>query len=614
MNTEIDTKTISLFDPVELAGPSVEELTDRARVAIRQIFESNSPCILAYSGGKDSSVCANIALIEAAHCASTGLKPLVIVTTGSTLVENPEIEGHYRVELEKMCAFAKAKGFRLQAEVVEPSMLSTFQVKLLSGRGLPSYAGTSTDCTTDLKINAQRAARRRIFKELREAGMNEPVTLVGTRFDESEKRAIRMKARGDRADTPVRNKDLELVLCPVAHFSTDNIWEYIGNVTSGLWEGFSDMKEVMRIYAHSAGTSCAVVADTIYEGGRKNKRGGCGQRTGCWTCLQAEDRSLQNMVEFDPQYAYAKPLLKANAFLRNTRYDYSLRHWIGRTIRAGWIAIEPDTFHPKTIRMLTRAFLQMDHDERIRASYAREKPRFEILPLPMIVALDALQNLNGLARPFQIWADIRDIEERGIRYDLPDVDAVPPQPMPETRFLHVGSDWDEDFGRPVQGLRSSYLEALTEMSPCLPALRELPDGHWVWDMLTGKGFSVDFEAACDIEDYEKDSLLQRYDAWHSIPGGITAGYSYYVMLGVLDLDHSQVAFHDEVARRTAWKDMHGLTLDYSVDEVYGRAVRYSALPDEARNAWAHKATTNSSQTDFLSVLEESLDGLDAFVS
>lgn len=334
---------------------------------------------------------------------------------------------------------------------------------------------------------------------------------------------------------------------------------------------------------------------------------------GCWTCLQSEDKSLQNMVEFDPQYAYAKPLLKANAFLRNTRYDYSLRHWIGRTIRAGWIAIEPDTFHPKMIRMLTRAFLQMDHDERIRASYAREKPRFQILPLDFCIAIDALQSLNGIAKPFQIWADMRDIEN-GIRYDLPDVDPLPPQPMPETRFLHVGNDWDSDFGRPVQGLRSSYLEALTELSPCMPPLRELPDGHWVWDMMTGKGFSVDYEGACDIEDYEKESLLQKYDAWASIPGGITAGYHYYATIGVLNLDHSQIAFHDEVARRTAWKDMHGLTLDYSIEEVYGKAVRFSALPDDARKAWAHKATTDGSQTDFLSVLDESLDALAALAT
>lgn len=613
MKEEIDTRTISLFDPVELAGPSVEELTERARLAIRQVFEGHSPLIIAYSGGKDSSCVANIALIEAAHCAAMGLNPLVIATTGSTRVENPEIEAHYQVEMKKMRAYAKAKGFRFRGEIVEPSLLSSFQLKILTGRGLPSWAGTSTDCTVELKLNAQRAARKRLFRELRDAGMNEPVTVVGTRFDESEKRAIRMKARGDRADVPVRNKDDELVLCPVAHFSTEDVWEYIGNVASGLWEGFSDMKEVMRIYAHSAGTSCAVVADTIYEGGRKNKKGGCGTRTGCWVCQQSEDRSLQNMVDFDPQYAYAKPLLRANAFIRNARYNWSLRHWVGRTIREGWIAIEPDTFHPSMVRTLTRGFLQMDHDERIRASYAREKPRFEIMPIDMIIAVDAIQNLNGLARPFQIWADLRDIQN-GVRYDLPDLEPMAPQPMPETKFFQVGNDWDAAFGRPVQGLRSSYLEALTELSPCLPNLRELPDGHWVWDMMTGKGFSVDVEAAYDIEDYEKDMLLEKYDNWANIPGGITAGYMYYATIGVLNLDHSQIAFHDEVARRTAWKDMHGLTLDYSVEELYSNATRFADMPEAARKAWAHKATDSSAQTDFLSVLDESVDGLELLIN
>jgi DNA sulfur modification protein DndC len=609
MKEEFDTRTISMFDALELAGPSVEELTAKARLAIRQVFEGHSPLIVAYSGGKDSSCCANLALVEAAQCAAMGLKVLVIVTTGSTRVENPEIEAHYRVELLKMRAYAKAKGFRLRAEIVEPSLLMTFQLKILTGRGLPSYAGTSTDCTVDLKLQAQRAARKRIFRELREAGMNEAVTIVGTRFDESQKRAMKMKARGDRADVPVRNGDGELVLCPVAMWSTEDVWEYIGYVSSGVWEGFSDMKEVMRIYAHSAGTSCAVVADSIYEGGKKNMKGGCGTRTGCWTCLQSEDKSLQNMVDFDPMYAYAKPLLRANAFLRNTRYDWSKRHWVGRTIKEGWIAIEPDTFHPSVVRMLTRAFLQMDHDERVRASIARERPKFEIMPMDMIIAVDAIQNLNGLSRPFQIWADLRDIEN-GIRYDIPDVEPVPPQPMPETRFIHVGNDWDAAFGRPVQGLRSSYLEALSELSPCLPGLRELDDGHWVWDIMTGKGFSVDLEAAWDIEQFEKSNLLKKFDSWSGIPGGITAGYMYYSTIGVLNLDHSQVVFHDEVARRTAWKDKFGLTIDYSTEELYARASRFADMPEPARKAWAQKATDSSSQTDFLSVLDESVDAIE----
>lgn len=127
--------------------------------------------------------------------------------------------------------------------------------------------------------------------------------------------------------------------------------------------------------------------------------------------------------------------------------------------------MEPDTYHPDFLRTLRRAMIQIDFDERQRASMAGERPKFQLLPLEMLIAVDALQNLNGVARPFEVWSDLRDIEDLGIRYEVPEVELVPQQEMPETRFVYVGNDWDAAFGRPVQGLRSSYIEALTEMAP-----------------------------------------------------------------------------------------------------------------------------------------------------
>jgi len=99
-----------------------------------------------------------------------------------------------------------------------------------------------------------------------------------------------MKANGARAETPVRNKD-GLVLGLVSYwFRQDvcvrSIWASAVPVCAGIL----DFKETLRIYAHSAGTSCAVVAQSIYEG--KQKKGGCGARHGCFTCLKAEDKSL----------------------------------------------------------------------------------------------------------------------------------------------------------------------------------------------------------------------------------------------------------------------------------------------------------------------------------
>src|SRR3546814_18471333 len=85
-----------------------------------------------------------------------------------------------------MRKFAQKHQFKIQTAVVTPSLLSTWQIKILSGRGLPSYAGTNTDCTVDLKITPQRSYRNKLMAKF--DGNLEPVTLLGTRaVDESER-------------------------------------------------------------------------------------------------------------------------------------------------------------------------------------------------------------------------------------------------------------------------------------------------------------------------------------------------------------------------------------------------------------------------------------------
>ena len=44
-----------------------------------------------------------------------------------------------------------------------------------------------------------------------------------------------------------------------------------------------------------------MVAEAIEEGVKTKKKGGCTARTGCFICQQAEDKSLAQMVEFEPE-------------------------------------------------------------------------------------------------------------------------------------------------------------------------------------------------------------------------------------------------------------------------------------------------------------------------
>jgi len=626
--------TIPLFEVKELQVP-VEERVEKALGNIRKLFIASHPAVIAYSAGKDSSLVAAITLHAATEykamlerkmtykaigggavqgferalrswrnlkrsvplraAAGKLAEPFVIVTSSDTRIENPTIIEHLKNDFERIERFAKIHGIRCETHRVEPSLLSTWQVSVLSGRAVPSYAGMKADCSVSYKIKPQLSFRRARFRQLKEEKLGTPVTLLGTRFVESEKRALAMKLRQDRDDVPVLNKDGEYVLSPIAYLSTDDVWEALAYYGSGMWPSYSDFEETKRIYADAGGTSCAVVSDAIFEGS-KSKSGKCGARMGCFLCLQTEDKSLTTMVEYDKQYAFAKGLLKLNEFLRNIRYDWSRRNWVGRTIRAGFVAIGPDTFGPETIREISRYMLQLDFDEGVRAARAREKRKFEMMPLDILVALDAMQSLYGVARPFQLWADRRDIHEGRVRYDIPDTKPAPPQPLPETRFLFVGDDWDLNRTRKeFTGLRDDYRDALTE-GVCSTGLTLLKNGEYAWDVPTEQSFQVNMETAFWMEDIELERMLELHDST-TAKGAITYAYKWYLQYGAITLSHSQQEKHDEVCRRTAFKDRLGLTMDYDHQHLMDISLRFRDLPEAARHVWANKATNEGSQTE-----------------
>lgn len=598
----------------EIETPALEERIEQATESIYNLFDYGHVVYVAFSGGKDGSLVADLVLNAARMYSETGIrKPCVAVLHGDTKVENPEVREHARRDLQRMKDYADRHGFDIQVGIAEPSLATTWQYKILSGRGLPSFPGQSTDCSNDLKITPQNRMRRELNKGFKELGFDEPVTCLGTRYDESSRRSANMTKRGENAYKAVRNKNNELILSPICDWTTDEVFEYLG--TRDGAESYSDFKDTLRLYAHAESQSCAVVAATIESG--KQKKGGCGARHGCFVCQQSVDKSLENMIQFDERYEYARGLNALNKFIRNTRYDMDRRHWVGRTIKGGYVMIAPDTYHPKMVRELYRYMVQIQYDEQVRARRAGEEPKFTLLTDEMVLAIDAAWSLNGLARPFSAWVDLQDIYSGQVRYDIPETEPYPRVPMPKPKFLHVGKEWDDTAGplSALTGMRDSYIEALTEGSPCQPKLRpirkppsqkrrrdaagagsdsteqEHKSNHMIWDVPTALEFGVNAESLCMLEDFELGELIDQARHDHAAPllGGITAGYKFYLRYGALDITPGQRVKHDEVLRRTAYKDRLGLTLEYDIEDLLSRSISFDELPDDAKKAWTDKS-------------------------
>ena len=88
-------------------------------------------------------------------------------------------------------------------------------------------------------------------------------------------------------------------------------------------------------------------------------------------------------------------------------------------------------------------------------------PRFELVPLQSLVAIDCLWSLQGMHKPFQAIKEFADVVQNGMRYPVPDLPEYPRTPMPRTRHLYVGQHWEQRYGATL-GLRNPILELVND--------------------------------------------------------------------------------------------------------------------------------------------------------
>src|SRR3990167_3897236 len=173
-------------------------LANAALEVIDSVLERGHPIVVAWSSGKDSSVVANLALSAAARRVAAGKPcPRLLLTHSDTGVENPEVRALADGEMHKMAAFAKSVGIQLEIKVGKPLLYSSWPVRVIGGRALPSFPNSNGDCSVEWKVKVGDRLLKSAFSELaKDKGAAQPVLLTGVRMDESARRAANIEARG----------------------------------------------------------------------------------------------------------------------------------------------------------------------------------------------------------------------------------------------------------------------------------------------------------------------------------------------------------------------------------------------------------------------------------
>lgn len=261
------------------------------------------PWIIGFSGGKDSTM-----LLQVVWFALKKLDPILLtrkiyIVCNDTLVENPRIVKFINSTLLNIQKAANEQNLPIIVDQTIPQLDDSFWVKLI-GLGYPAPNRFYRWCTERLKINP---TTRLINEKIGENG--EAIILLGTRSDESSKRAQSIKKheiKGQRLRKHVLPN--AFVYAPIKDIAINDLWQYLNQVPPP-WGGTH--KELVTLYRNANAGDCPLVID--------NSTPSCGNsRFGCWVCTVVnKDKSMEGLIENGEEWML--PLMEIRNFLVETR-------------------------------------------------------------------------------------------------------------------------------------------------------------------------------------------------------------------------------------------------------------------------------------------------------
>lgn len=263
-------------------------LEDIKNVIRSEYLEAHSyPWIVAYSGGKDSTLLLQLVWEVIAGLPVKQRSRQILVVGNDTLVESPLVINHLRNSLQQIDLAGVQAGLPISIEVTTPCIDQTFWVSVI-GRGYIPPTRNFRWCTDRMKISP---TNKLIFRLTQEFGG--AILLIGTRRAESDNRRRAMNNRGVSAQklNPQGLVEGCQVFAPLADLEDSDVWMTLMQ-RSPPWGGTH--RRLITLYRNAGGGECPLVVT-------KEQAPSCGStspRFGCWTCTVVQkDRSLRGLID-----------------------------------------------------------------------------------------------------------------------------------------------------------------------------------------------------------------------------------------------------------------------------------------------------------------------------
>lgn len=329
-----------------LSGSLPEAAEERAtavrQMLVEQYLADNRPWVIAYSGGKDSTLVLQLAIEALQQLGPRASKPVYVISS-DTRVEAPQIVSYVERVLDAVNQFARLHNFPIRSEIVQPTVEQGFWAKII-GLGYPPPTRWFRWCTSNMKIKPSRAKVAEISSV-----HGSVILLLGSREKESQNRGRLMASRdkNERGLNPHHEIPDAFVLTPISDWGDDDVWEYLFERNPPPWVYPHD--EMLTLYRQANGGECPVVMDL-------NTPSCGGSRFGCWTCTVVKlDRSMEGFVQAGA--AWLQPLNDFRNWLKEIR---ELSSWRQTTRRSGEPGIGP--FTPAARERILRRLLQVEQE------------------------------------------------------------------------------------------------------------------------------------------------------------------------------------------------------------------------------------------------------------
>lgn len=276
------------------------------------------PWIVAYSGGKDSTLLLQLVFEMLLKLPHEDRRRHVHVVGNDTLVESPLVISHLRESIKGIRHFSEKVGLPVHTVITKPDIDQTFWVNVI-GRGYVPPSRNFRWCTDRMKI---LPTSNYIVKSVSENG--KAILLIGARKSES---ATRRRSLEKHHGNKRLSKHPSLKNCsmfsPISELETDEVWMILLQ-SRPPWGG--NHRRLVTLYRNARGNGeCPLVLS-------KEDAPSCGSsspRFGCWTCtVVPKDRSMSGLI--DAGFEQFEPLMNFRDWLQDIRNDNRRRMKIRR--------------------------------------------------------------------------------------------------------------------------------------------------------------------------------------------------------------------------------------------------------------------------------------------